>query len=81
MCDVIRRHASHFENVEGRRRIVSMNKKRTLPSQQIDSNESGPKSPPSKWCILTYKEKRDFLMSNKRVTIQCVVVDILESNL
>ena len=46
-----------------------MNKKRILPSRQIDSNESEPKSPPSKRRRLTYAEKRDFLMSNKRVTI------------
>ena len=59
-----------------------MNKKRILPSRQIDSNESEPKSPPSKRRRLTYEEKRDFLISNKRVTIiQCVVVDILENNL
>ena len=59
-----------------------MNKKRILPSRQIDSNESEPKSPPSKRRRLTYEEKRDFLMSNKRVTIiECVVVDILENNL
>ena len=36
-----------------------MNKKRILPSWQIDSNESEPKSP---WRRLTYEEKRDFLM-------------------
>ena len=44
-----------------------------LPSWQIDSNESEQKSPPSKRQRLTYEEKRNFLMSNKRVTIQCVV--------
>ena len=38
-----------------------MNKKRILPSQQIDSKESEPKSPPSKWRRLTYKEKGTFL--------------------
>ena len=42
---------------------------RILPSQQIDSNEGELKSPPSKWRRLIYEEKRDFLMSNKRVTM------------
>ena len=31
------------------------------------ANRSEPKSPPSKQRRLTYKEKRDFLMSNKCV--------------
>ena len=44
-----------------------MNKKRILPSWQIDSNESEPKSPPSKRHRLTYEEKRDFLMSNNEL--------------
>ena len=38
-----------------------MNKKRILPSQQIDSNESEPKSPSLKWRRLTYEEKGTFL--------------------
>ena len=46
-----------------------MNKKQILPSRQIDSSESEPKSPPSKRQRLAYKEKS---YSNKRVTIQCV---------
>ena len=33
------------------------------------ANRFKPKSPPSKQCRLTYKEKRDFLMSNERVKI------------
>ena len=44
-----------------------MNKKRILPLWLIDSNESEPKSPPSKWRRLTYEEKRDFLMSNNEL--------------
>ena len=43
---------------------VSTNKKRILPTWLI---EKEPKSPPSKRRRLTYEEKRDFLMSNKRV--------------
>ena len=43
------------------------NKKRILPSWLINSKENEPKSPPSKQLRLTYDEKRDFLMSNKRV--------------
>ena len=60
-----------------------MNKKQILPSWQIDSNESKPKSPPSKRRRLTYEEKGIFLcLTNElQITIQCVVVDILESNL
>ena len=38
-----------------------MNKKRILPSRQIDSNKSEPKSPPSKRRRLTYEEKGTFL--------------------
>ena len=46
---------------------ISMNKKQISPSWLIDSNESEQKSPPSKQRKSTYKEKRDFLMSNKQV--------------
>ena len=50
---------------------VSMNKKRILPSRQIDSNKGELKSPPSKRRRLTYE---DFLMSNKRITMY---IDVL----
>ena len=39
-----------------------MNKKRILPSRQVDSNEGELKSPLSKRRRLTYEEKRDFLI-------------------
>ena len=48
------------------------NKKRILPSWLINSKENEPKSPPSKRLRLTYDEKRDFLMSNKRVAVKRV---------
>ena len=56
-------------------RSVFMNKKQNLPSQQIDSNESEPKSPSSKQRRLTYEEKGTFLCLTNE--LQCVVVDIL----
>ena len=54
-----------------------MNNKRILPSRQIDSNA----------CVtclvaayMLLRGERDFLMSNKRVTIiECVTVEILEN--
>ena len=59
-----------------------MNKKQILPSRQIDSNESEPKSPPSKRQRLTYEEKRNFLiLTNELQYSVLIIVDILESNL
>ena len=43
-------------------------------SKSDHGNESELKSPPLKRRRLTYEEKRDFLMSNKRVTMYSVLL-------
>ena len=54
-----------------------MNKKRILPSMQIDSNEGEPKSPSSKQRRLTYEEKETFLCLTNELQYSVLLLKVI----